>query len=1157
MNYTSRFVRSKLSALQSLSLAFLIACLAMAIPVASNAQETTSAIRGTIIAPDGGPAANVAVRITDTRTGRIATATTSATGRFTVGSLAVGGPYTISLTSTDYASQSITDVVIALGETFDFSVTLAAESIEEIVVTAAAVQSAQVAIGPSTAFNFDDLQNLPSINRDINDIVRIDPRIYIDEAFVDAVSCVGANPRFNSLTVDGVKKNDNFGLNSNGYPTQRMPFPFDAIQNVSVELSPYAVQYGGFTACNINAVTRSGTNEFSGRAWYSYGGSDFTGDKLEGDSIPLGDYDETRYGVSFGGPIIEDKLFFFAAYEKADGADTFSRCAADESCANPVEGVTRAQLDRIRDIAVQNYGYDPGEDKTSMPNEDEKLLLRFDWTINDNHNAVLTYNYNDGFNITESDDDADEFEFSNHYYERGAELNAWSTQLFSDWTDNFSTELRIGYSELDNRQNTITNANPLPGDEGFGEVQIETYADADGDGNYSRAIVYLGGDDSRQANILNYDTFNLKLEGAYTMGDHVISMGYELEQYDIYNLFIQHNVGEYRFDENNLVDPNDSFDEFGIYDGDESFFGCSTRDQDGDGNLDWSPSGCIDQFENFSPDDIYYGNAPSLNPRDGAPEFGYATHTLYIQDEFTLPQADVTIVAGLRYDWYSSSDLPRENTSFIERNGFSNSQNFDGESLLQPRFGFTWDVSDTLSLRGGVGLYSGGNPNVWLSNNYSNDGFSVIQAREFNGGVAGLNTDPSSNLTTVPLGEDGNGRPIFDAPQSMIDYVTGASGNSGVNGIDPNFKIPSNWKYSLGGTWVFDTGRFGDGYMLNGDIVFSQARNSAIIRDATLIPYSQAPDGRTVYFQGDRSVPGCATDPEGTGFGTCGRRFTSDFILGNVEGDDAESVSISATLSKEHDNGFAWTFGYAYTDSEDVTPMTSSVAFSNWIFNSVVDYNQPDLATSNYEIPHRFILRLSYENEFFGDLTTRVSLFGQRNEGRPYSFTFFEQAMFIRQDFFFGDDDRSLLYMPSGPDDPLVEFGDGFDQAAFFAYAEANGLTGYGGGIVPRNTGRSDWWTKFDLRVSQELPGFREDHHANLYFTIENLGNLLNDDWGVLYERDFPRTAPIVDASFNDNDTPGDLSDDFYDFNEFIPQSQTRSATASLWQIRFGFNYNF
>ena len=1136
MNYKSRLIGSTLATLQQAAVVLFAAAMLLAVPVAGNAQETTSAIRGTILAPNGQPAAGVSVRVVDTRTERVSRATTSASGRFTVSALAVGGPYTISLTSPNYASQSITDVVVALGEAYEFDVTLTAESIEEIVVTSAMVQTAAVAIGPSTSFSYDDIQNLPSINRNIYDIVRLDPRIYVDEADVDAVTCLGSNPRFNSLTIDGVKKNDNFGLNRNGYPTERMPFPYDSIQNVSVELSPYAVQYGGFTACNINAVTRSGANEFSGRAWYSYGDDSLTGDKLEGDSIDLGTFDETRWGVSLGGPIIQDKLFFFAAYEKSDGANIFDQCPGDESCGRPNPGVTRAQLNRIRQIADQLYQYDVGEEVSSLPNEDEKILVRFDWTVNDNHNAVLTYNYNDGFNITASDDDDDEFEFSNHYYERGAELTAYSGQLFSDWTDIFSTELRIGYSELDNRQNSISNQGPLPGDEAFGEVRIETYADIDGDGNFSQANVYLGGDDSRQANVLNYETFNLKLEGAWTLGDHTISAGYELEEYEIYNLFMPHNIGEYRFDEQNTN-----------FDGDT--VGCSRN-----GN----PDGCIDQFEAFSPDDIYYANTPSLNRLDAGITFKYGTNTLYLQDEFILSQADVTIVAGVRYDWYSSDDVPRENSNFTARTGSTNAVNFDGESLLQPRVGFNWDVSDTLTVRGGVGLYSGGNPNVWLSNAYTNDGFSVIQAREGDAGVRNLNKEPNAGLNTVPLGQDGNGRPIYDAPQGFFPYIQGQAGNSGTNGVDPNFKIPTNWKFSLGGTWLFDAGRLGEGYALNSDVVFSRGQNSALYRDDTLIQFSTAPDGRPVYFQGDRSIPGCAEDPIGTGKDVCGRVFASDFILGNVEGDDAESFSFSAALSKEYDWGLSWTFGYAYTESEDVNPMTSSVAFSNWVQASVADYNNPDLATSNYEIPHRFILRLAYEKEFFGDNTTRITLFGQANEGRPYSFTFDNQEMFIAQGGrfpFFGSDGRSLLYMPTGPSDPLVVFDPGFDQDAFFAFAAANGLTGYGGQIVPRNSINGDWWTKFDLRVSQELPGFGEDHKANVYFTVENLTNLLNDDWGVLYERGFPREASIVEASYIDTaGTPDDYSDDQYSFDTFIPQDQSRSATASLWSIRVGFN---
>jgi hypothetical protein len=290
----------------------------------------------------------------------------------------------------------------------------------------------------------------------------------------------------------------------------------------------------------------------------------------------------------------------------------------------------------------------------------------------------------------------------------------------------------------------------------------------------------------------------------------------------------------------------------------------------------------------------------------------------------------------------------------------------------------------------------------------------------------------------------------------------------------------------------------------------------------------------------------------------CQRTGTQDFILANVQGDDAESLSFSFSLSKDYDWGLDWTFGYAYTESEDVNPMTSSVAFSNYNNMATADPNNPGSSISNYEIPSRFILKLGFQKEFFGDNTTRFTLFTSRNQGRPYSYTFIGQEMFNLGAFFNPADSRSLLYMPSGPNDANVIFDPGFDQAAFFAFAEANGLTEYGGGIVPRNEFNSDWWTKMDLRVSQEIPGFGSDQKAQVYFVVENLLNLINDDWGVLYERGFPRTAPIVEANLIDSaNTPNDFSDDQYEFVDFSAVEQTRVGNASLWSLRLGFNYNF
>jgi hypothetical protein len=357
------------------------------------------------------------------------------------------------------------------------------------------------------------------------------------------VHCGGANPRFNSLTVDGVRMNDQFGLNSNGYPTERQPFAYDSIEQVAVELAPFDVFYGQFTACNINAVTKSGSNEWHGSVFYDYTSDSLKGDKLEDEDIDTGDFDEKRYGATLGGPIIQDKLFFFLAYEKLEGANQFDRVAAGGATSGRVvRGASQDQIDEIFAIARDIYGYTPGDAVKSLPNEDEKYTIKLDWDINESHRANYSYNYNDGFNWSESDSDDDEYEFSDHYYERGAELKSHTGALFSNWTDRFSTELRVSSLDLNNRQISRSGGE-------FGEVQVQTWNDDDGDGQFSRATVYLGTDDSRHTNFLNYEALSFKLAGNYTMGDHLLTAGYEQDDLDVYNLFIQETRTENRFDE--------------------------------------------------------------------------------------------------------------------------------------------------------------------------------------------------------------------------------------------------------------------------------------------------------------------------------------------------------------------------------------------------------------------------------------------------------------------------------------------------------------------------------------------------------------------------------------------------------------------------------
>lgn len=1053
------------------SFAFLMFLLILTVPVAGLAQQTTSSMRVSVTTPDGSPATDATVTVTDTRTGSARSSAVTSAGSVTLTGLRVGGPYTVKASAMGYSPQTVTDVFVRLGDTFFLPMSLGRSDMEEVIVTSAAVQTQQLALGPASTYNIEDLQDYPAINRDLRDVIRFDPRIYQDAAFVGAIQCAGASPRFNSLTVDGVRMNDNFGLNSNGYPTSRQPFPYDAIQQVSVELAPFDVQYGGFTGCNINAVTKSGGNEFFGSAFYDYTNDSMKGDKLEGDDIDNGDYTEKRYGATLGGPIIKDKLFFFLAYEKLEGVQQFNRGGADSGAGDVVEGVSVAQLNEIAEIAQNVYGYDVGGFPSTLPVTDKKVVAKLDWQINDNHRAAFTYNYNDGFTLSESDGGSSRLSFSNHYYERGAKLNAYTLQLFSDWNDQFSTEVRAGHFKLDNRQLNI-------GEPGFGEVQVRTY------NNGRSATVYLGVDDSRQSNVLNYETNNYKFAGKYVTGNHVLTGGFERDELSIFNLFIQETEGEYQFEN------------------------CGSS----------NPNGCIDQFRagEMYRNDLYYENArPNNNPIDGAANWAYDINTAYAQDEITFAGGDIVVVAGLRYEWYTSTSLPRENPAFAARNGFTNATNFDHMSLMQPRFGFNWDVNDRLSVRAGAGLYSGGNPNVWLSNNFSNDGATLIEARER---VMENIYGREWNLNDVPW--TGSGRPIWDVPQDMYDYVGSGSTDGNVDAIDPDFKLPRNWKFSLGGTY-----ELGDGYIVNADALYTKSDESAIVVRPNLSQVDTAPDGRPVYE--NTRVPS----------------FLNDTILTNVQGKDAHALNLSLGISKSYESGFDWSFGYSYTKAKDVSPMTSSTSSSNFGNLATYDPNDPGLAVSNYSIPHRFTWRLSYEAYWWGDNRTKISLFGAANQGRPYSY------VFSRDDGdTFGDDRdyRHLLYVPTGASDPLVSYADGFDQAAFFDFIDREGLKP---GIQKRNDELSDWWVHYDLRIEQEIPGFFGSDRFSAFVVIKNFCNMLNDDWCVLKEASFPRTDDVVDM---------EIVDGKYLFEEFVePGGQSRATDASLWEMRIGLKYTF
>jgi outer membrane receptor for ferrienterochelin and colicin len=993
----------------------------LTLSVAGFAQETTSSIRGTINAPDGSPAAGADITLTDTRTGTRRNATTNSAGVFTATGLRVGGPYQVQIESNNYAAQTVTDVYLSLGETHTFSVTLSPAQIEEIVVTAAQIGAVQVAVGPSATFDRATLEAAPAINRNITDVIRQDARIYVDESRgdINAVQCAGKNARFNSLTVDGVRMNDSFGLNANGYPTERMPFSFDAINQVAVELAPFDVEYGGFSACNINAVTKSGTNDFFGSAFFDYTNDSLRGDSLEGEAVRSGSFTERRYGVTFGGPILRDKLFFFVAYEKLDGANLFDRGPIGSGAVNEVM-VSQAELDEIANISRTRYLYDPGPIPTSIDHEDEKILVKLDWNINDDHRMSYTYTFNDGENFRESDDASNEFEFYNHIYERGAELNSHVANLYSDWTDRFSTELRVSYLEIDNRQRSVNGTD-------FGEIRVEL----------ANVDVYLGADDSRQSNKLDYDLGGLAIKGRYEFDNHKLTVGYEREQLDIFNLFVQHTETEMRFRS-------------------------------------------IDDFRNGLASAIYYNNAPSNNPDDAAARWGYAIDTVYLQDEFAIGDR-WNLVAGLRYERYSTSDEPPVNQDFLRDYGFGNNSTLDGEGLLQPRIGFTFDWTDATTLRGGIGRYSGGNPNVWLSNTYSANnvqqfgqrGRSFCYTQSFRGDCGTPPVQRSLFDADViyralePNAPAGAG-PGWGIQSELYDAVAmGVGDNFEINYLDPDFTLPNEWKIALGVTHTFPRD-----YVLTADLLFSEGRDMAYV------------------LHGDLDQTGTNAD----GYPQYASNREASFVLTNSN-QKPRSVALSLGLAKSFDI-FDFTVGYAYSDTEDVNPMTSSVAFSNYTNRAFFDPQEDVLSESNYNIKHRFTFTTTWRWDIADRLPTIITLYGQANTGRPYSIAF------------------------DGTANPY----------GFTPYLDETTNVLRPG--VSRNAETGSSWTKLDLRVDVGIPVFRDTDRASVFLLVDNLTNLLNDDWGILRQHAFPRTVA--------ENTP-----------------EPRIGDASRYEIRWGIRYDF
>ncbi len=1102
------------------------AVIALAASTAVFAQETTGGISGQVVDATGAPVAGATVTVVHRPSGTSTTTLTDATGVYNARNLRVGGPYDVTVSSGDVPAQSATVASVGIGSPTNLDILVSgyadqdATALDEIVVIGTA--PGRRATSPRSNLNLGDIETLPSISRDIKDFVRTTPFATTDPTNNDALSIGGQSNRYNAFLVDGIRQGDDFGLNANGYPTQRSPVSISVIEAVSVDVAPYDVQYGTFTGGVINSVTKSGGNQFEGEVFYEW-----TNQGLQGNSFSYTDFqtgaerdvdtsaanfEETSWGATLSGPILRDRLFFLLNYEYFESTQPVLTGVQGSGAANEVPGITQADVDLVRQISQDIYGFDPldwAADQLLV--EDEKWFGKLDWNINDRHRAVLSYQQTEGGDLRlGSSSTATNFPTVatlSQAYILQSNLKAYKAQLFSDWTDTFSTELSLSRKEVENI------SSPLAGSD-FAAFQI--YLDNPrGSDSRPRRSIRIGPERSRHANALTNDVDQVRLVANWDAPlGHRLTAGFEREEIEIFNAFVQFANGEYEF-------------------------------------------ASIEDFRNRQASYIGLQNTVTGNKNDGAAAFGYALNSLFLQDTWSATP-ELTITAGLRYDWYASDDRPQANDLFFNTYGFRSDENIDGISVLQPRLGFNWRPDPSLTVYGGIGRFQGGSPNVWISNQYTNTGnligFYDCRIDSTYTSQFSNNADP---VCAPGLLSNIDG---FNPPQGAFDEVAANArlGGGTINVIDPSFQTPSIWKASLGVLKTFDLDRWGmgDGWRARAEYVRSELENQVGWEElnANLRRDGTAPDGRPTFFGTD--VP---------------RQIT--LMLTNFDGGSVDQVALS--VGKDWYDGWldgvGFDLSYTWLDATDQHPGTSSVALSNYQNVAVFDPNDPMVATSNYEIEEAWKINLRYERAFFGDYRTRINVFGQRRSGLPFSYVFDQTASNL-----VGENSgsrRHLLYVPqvdgsgmvSATSDPIARFGANFDFAGFNDFLQRTGLIEYAGQVTPRNAFQSPDVTTWDIHLEQELPAFFPGGaRVSLYADIENFGNLLNDEWGVIQQVGFPYMSNSVAArncqaaaQALSRQTCASGTGNFYEYTGFGERSAASFNSVSVWQVKFGVRYKF
>ncbi|NZA26297.1 TonB-dependent receptor [Luteimonas sp. SJ-92] len=1071
-------------------------------------QSTSAGVGGQVVGSDGQPVAGAEVTIVHTESGTVNRTTTDANGRYNARGLRVGGPYTITINKAGTGTDTEDNVYLALNQTAQVNSQLSGdiatlESVQAIGYAGGSEIFSATKMGTGTSLSLQQIEALPSIQRNIQDYMRMDPRIAQTDKGRGEISAAGQNTRYNVIQIDGVRTNDPFGLEANNLPTLRQPVSMDAIEAIDIDLSNYDASITGGTGAVVNAVTKSGTNEFSGSAYYVYRDQDWVRDNDDGS--PFGGFiDEETYGATFGGPIIKDKLFFFVNYEK------FTRSAPGpsfgpegSSASNIVDGVTNEDIAEAQQIARDVYGVDIGGYSVpeGLTTDVEEYAAKIDWNISDNHRASLRYSKLEQSDANLPGLGANQVSLNSYWYSHEKTFESLVAQVFSDWTDSFATEFKLSTRDY------LAVRNPL-GDR-MPQIRIGLGDPNPADSDLPGTGPFLNFGTEQFTHINRVETEQLSAYGAgiFYFGDHTLKAGFDWERNDIFNLFGRDLFGSYTF-------------------------------------------ASLDHFRNGE-----YATYSSRRPQPGesfesiAANYEQENLGLFVQDTWA-PTYNLTLNFGLRVDIPKIDDVPLYNPIVQQAYGLDNTATIDGNELWQPRFGFnyTFDSDRPTQLRGGIGLFQGAAANVWISNSFQNSGYTP-QIYGIDVGRLGPD-DPSREFfwSEYPITMDPDSQPTPDSDQQMVVAL-----------MDPDMEQPSSWKANL----AFDHELPWYGIVASAELLLTKVETALHYEILGLgDPTAIGPDGRLMYYcdpsvangsrcNSDVAIERAVAELEAAGALPAGLSNISGLGNDNViylrPTNKGGSQQLTLSLTKPMTENWSWMAAYTKTSAEDVNPLTSSQAHSNWDGRAIFNPNEPTADTSNYEISDRFTAALTWQRAFFGDYRTTATVVYEGRTGRPYSWTYLNDAN--------GDGEiNDLFYVPAGFGDVEFTGGAAMEQAFFEWLSEHPELMAQQGGVVERNSERSSWVNNFDIRISQELPGFFDGHKSELWLDILNVGNMIDKDWGQINEIGFPFGRRV--ARMNGINEQGQY---IYDFNPngVFSERLYDNTGQSRWALQLGFRYKF